>query len=401
MNTLLGDASDLPPGFCWRWFASGKRLAVPSNLPPRDPDRDAETESETIIDLSPPKPSRLRPSVNPRPELGTTIVGTARAAKRPPGGLQLFTAENLQLQVDRIGHTADRDNRARDTELLTQVARGGFWRKASVSAKGLKALNALAKEMPHFAGIVEAVRNQLLLAKAARKPARLRPMLLVGPPGLGKSHFAERFAAALAVPVHRLAMDTVQTTSALSGGDSHWSNSQVGLVFQALALGPAANPVIVLDEIDKSSVHGGHDPLAPLHGLLEPLTAKHFADRSLPLPLDARHVVWIATANDVEGLNLPLRSRFAVHHIAPPDAQQALHLARAIARGLLDDLGLRLDISEAVFHRLTSRSPREQRQDLETAVAKAVAAGRRCLAVDDLPPSAVVTQRGMGFVWND
>ena len=399
MRILPDDTTGLPPGFRWLRTPNGQRIAVPSDWEPPEPE--PETKPPPELDLFRPAIQIPRPPIRPQSKVDTSLVATARAAKRPPGGLQLFTLDDLQQQVDRIGHTSDRDSQTRDKALLTQAAERGCWRKVAVPARTLTALDALAEGMPHFAGIVEAVRNQLLLAKAARKPPRLRPMLLVGPPGLGKSHFAERFAAALAVPIHRLAMDTVQTTSALSGGDSHWSNSQVGLVFQALALGPAANPVIVLDEIDKSSVHGGHDPLAPLHGLLEPLTAKHFADRSLPLPLDARHVVWIATANDVEGLDAPLRSRFAVHHIVAPDAQQALHLARAIARGLLSELQLRMDIPEAVFQCLTVRSPREQRQDLETAVAKAVAAGRSSLTEGDLPQPAVKTRRGIGFVWHD
>jgi ATP-dependent Lon protease len=313
----------------------------------------------------------------------------------------IYTLEDLKARVAQVDQLADRGLKERDLELLHKVAESGPWRKASVTGKSLKALADLADEMPHFAGLIETVCNQLLLAQATRRPPRLRPMLLVGPPGLGKSYFAEHFAMALGVPIHRLAMDTVQTSSALSGSDAHWSNSHIGVVFQALALGPVANPVIVLDEIDKACQRGGQDPLAPLHGLLEPLTAQHFSDRSLSLPLDARHVVWIATANALDSLDAPLRSRFEVHTIPAPDAQQALRLARAIALGLLKAFGLRLDIPEAALERLTPFSPREQRQALESAIARTVAQGRTVMAMDDLPRPVATQRRRMGFVWSD
>lgn len=334
-----------------------------------------------------------------RPELAE-LVDSARRARRPRGSIAIYAVEDLQAQIAQLDQIIDPNHRRRDRDVLHDLAERGPWRSARTEPKVLGALTALADELPHFAGVVRAVQTQLRLAQIAGRPARVTPRLLVGGPGLGKTHFAGRLAQALGVPVHRLAMDTVQTDSALAGGDSHWANTQTGIVFEALARGPAANPVIVLDEVDKACPHSGHGPLAPLHTLLEPETARCFADRSLSLRLDARHVVWIATANELESIDAPLLSRFAVHAIAPPDAAQALRVAQAVARALLAEFRLDLDIPEAVLVRLAALTPRAQRQALEVAAGEALARGAAALAESDLPAPDRPARRGMGFVWN-
>ena len=325
-------------------------------------------------------------------------MALARAARKPRHAVALFSLEDLQAQLQRLGEQADRDQREAHATLLRAVAQRGPWRALRHASRALPALEDLDTAMPHLAAATRQVRNRLRLAQATGRPVRIAPMLLVGPPGVGKSHYAECLAQALGAPVHRVAMDSTQTASVLAGAESHWINSQAGVVFKALAQGEAANPVILLDEIDKVQRRDGYDPVAPLHTLLEPQTARHFIDRCMPLPLDARHIVWIATANDLEALDPPLRSRFAVHAIPPPDAAQGFALAGVIARALLQELGLKLAVPEAVLQRLALHAPRAQRQLLEDAIAEAVARGADSLCAADIPEAVKPTRRPIGFV---
>ena len=84
----------------------------------------------------------------------------------------------------------------------------------------------------------------------------------------------------------------------LSGASSQWKNAKPGKVFDTFLNGDYANPVIVVDEIDKASADGQYDPLGALYELLEIETATRFVDEFVELPIDASGAVWLATAND-------------------------------------------------------------------------------------------------------
>ena len=383
------DFRRLPPGF----GRADSGLVVPERLlleakPPAQPE-----EPERIPDL---RPAAASPAARGRAWV-QEMLGLARQQKPPRGPtLELFTMNDLERCLRRTAELADRDQKERDQRMLETAIREGRWRQVGFGQRALSAVLALQEDMPHLASAIGQVANRIRLARAAKRPARLPPMLLVGPPGVGKSHFAEQLATALGVSVHRLAMDAVQTTSALAGSDAHWYNSRTGLVFDALVHGSTANPIILLDEVDKVRESSSHDPLSPLHTLLEPLTARRFADRCIELPLDASHIVWVATANEESALGGPLRSRFAIHRIGAPDAEQSRRVARAIVSQALRELRLRIAVDEAALARMAGLAPRAQRQAIEDAFAAALARGERVVREDDIPRPPVA--RSMGFL---
>ena len=386
------DHRHLPPGF----GHTDSGLVVPEQVlleaqPPAQPEKPEKTLDLRRAPMPPMSPmERSRAWVD-------QMLCLAREQKPPRGAtIELYRMEDLERCLRRIADMADRDQKERDQRMLETAIHLGRWRPVGFGPRTLSAVLALQEDMPHLASVIGQVANRIRLARAARRPARLAPTLLVGPPGVGKSHFAEQLAAALGVGVYRLAMDAVQTTSALAGSDAHWYNSRTGLVFEALMHGGTAHPIILLDEVDKVRVNASYDPLSPLHTLLEPLTAQRFADRCIELPLDASHIVWVATANDETVLDGPLRSRFAIHRIGAPDAEQGLRVARAIVAQARRELRLRIAVEEPVLARMASLAPRAQRQAIEDAFAAALARGDRTVRTDDipLPPSA----RSMGFL---
>ena len=84
----------------------------------------------------------------------------------------------------------------------------------------------------------------------------------------------------------------------LTGASAQWHNARPGKVAQTLIEGEYANPVVVLDEVDKSGGDHRYDPMGALYSLLERDTAASFKDEFIDVDMDASHILWIATAND-------------------------------------------------------------------------------------------------------
>ncbi|NPC59346.1 AAA family ATPase [Caenimonas soli] len=250
------------------------------------------------------------------------------------------------------------------------------------------ALRELALSQPHMAAVVEFVRDQIVLAQRARKPLRLPPVLLVGEPGIGKTHFAQGLAKALSAPLSIQRLDSDLTGALFLGSDRKWGNTQHGLLFELLVLGKAANPVVVLDEIDKIN-RTTHKVQSSLYSLLEPVSARQLRDISLEFEFDASLVTWIATANDATRLDDPLRSRFKEFHIQVPNAQQCLVLAREVIRATIRDTGVRgFSVETSRLERYVAHLPARHIQQLtREAMARALRSGRTSLQRQDLPPA--------------
>lgn len=231
-------------------------------------------------------------------------------------------------------------------------------------------------------------RGSVDLMDGANQPVLLPPILLSGPPGVGKTRFTEELGMLLGIPVRRQAFDNAQSGTALTGSDRHWGNTHFGLVFELLAMGDVANPVVLLDEIDKcsNSRYGGH-PLASLHSLLEPGTASRVKDLSTGMELNAKHILWIATANDPALIENSLRSRFTEFWIEHPTGEGALNMALSVAREVhcnlgLDDMAMP---SRRVIAAVAHLTAREQMSALQKAFAAAVSEDRDQIEITDLP----------------
>src|SRR5206468_9581908 len=156
----------------------------------------------------------------------------------------------------------------------------------------------------------------------------ITPMLLLGPPGIGKTHFARQLAELLGTGMSLVPMSSMTAGWLLSGASSQWKGAKPGKVFEALVEGQYANPVIVVDEIDKASADAQYDPLGALYGLLEHDTAESFIDEFAEVAIDASQVIWIMTANDDRCIPEPILNRMNVFQIDAPSHDQARTIAR-------------------------------------------------------------------------
>ena len=108
-------------------------------------------------------------------------------------------------------------------------------------------------------------------------------------------------------------------------------------MFETLVDGQYANPVMVVDEIDKAGGEHAYDPLGALYSLLEHDTARHFTDEFAEVPIDASQVIWVATANDERGIPEPILNRMNVYEVQAPDRDAARHIAAKLYRGIRAD----------------------------------------------------------------
>ena len=272
-----------------------------------------------------------------------------------------------------------------------------------VKPSGLPAMAHLYDEMPNFHEVLDDIRRQLALCQDSRDALEITPMLLLGPPGVGKTHFAREVAQLLGTGMGFISMSSLTAGWVLSGASSQWKGARPGKVFETLVDGQYANPVMVVDEIDKARGEHAYDPLGALYSLLEHDTAGQFIDEFAEVAVDASQVIWVATANEARAIPEPILNRVNVYEVQSPDRDAARTIARRLYMGIRGqhDWGQRFEPAPAddVLDRFAEMAPREMRRAWMTALGNARLDGRDHVEVADLPTNGGNGKRGpLGFV---
>ncbi len=296
----------------------------------------------------------------------------------------VYQLGDVEKRLDKLPHKEHEHLRNTYERMLEKGAE-----RFQVKPSGLPAMEHLYDELPNFHEVLDDLRRQLALCTSSQDALEVTPMLLLGPPGVGKTHFARELAQLLGTGLGFISMSSLTAGWVLSGASSQWKGARPGKVFETLVDGQYANPLMVVDEIDKARGEHAYDPLGALYSLLEHDTAQTFTDEFAEVAIDASQVVWIATANDAQAIPEPILNRMNVFEVQMPDHDAARAIARRLYTSIRNahDWGRRFDPapSETVLDAIGSMAPREMRRAWMTAFGNAQLDRRDRLEVQDLP----------------
>jgi hypothetical protein len=201
----------------------------------------------------------------------------------------------------------------------------------------------LRTEYPH----AHAAIDMLLLDLRPDEPVAFRPFLLVGNPGSGKSRLIRRLSELLAIKMKRHD-GAGSSDNSFGGAPKRWSNATACIPLQAVAESRIANPMVLIDELDKAGMSNAGSLVNALMPFLERETAAAYPDPCHEIEADLSHVNYAMTANDDSKLPSPLRDRIRIIRVPSPGVE---HL-ESLSRSIMADLAVELNMPAAFMEPL-------------------------------------------------
>lgn len=251
-------------------------------------------------------------------------------------------------------------------------------------------ITEIGETMPNFADVVAIIVGALKASQRGRLPLRLPPLLLVGPPGIGKTHFVNTIANAMQTTARSISLNLLDDVGHLVGHSTSWRSARIGVIAKTLLDCPTASPIFIGDELDKiPPAWNGENPVDIFHTLLERENAKAFRDQFLDFPIRADWALWAFTANDLAKIPATILDRLLILRVARLDeAQKRAFIRRRIAEviGAYDGV-FRAEINDEALDILARADTRKMFRIVDIAIGLAAAAGRNRLLPRDFEES--------------
>lgn len=313
-------------------------------------------------------------------------------------GLSAEALEKVEKELKRLEQMPPVSHEAVVSRNYVDVITSLPWKKQSKDRISIeqaeKILNqAHAGLLKPKERIIEFIATKKFSSSMERSPI----LCLVGPPGVGKTSLAESIAKSLGREFVRISLGGIRDEAEIRGHRKTYIGALPGKIIQAMRKAKAVNPVILLDEIDKLSrdMHG--DPAAALLEVLDPEQNKAFVDHFLEVEYDLSRVMFVATANMIEGIPLPLFDRMEIINLSGYTEDEKVEIARKfLLPKNLKEHGLKATqckIAEEHIRTIISQYTREAGvRQLERLIAKLLRKTIQELLHDSKKTGVVITQ---------
>ena len=265
-----------------------------------------------------------------RQELGEDAVSDADEYQKKLDALKADkeVKEKLHKEIERFRNMPAGSQEANVLRTYVETLLDLPWKKMSKDNDDIKHAEKILNE-DHYG--LEQVKERILeyLAVRALTKKGTSPIIcLVGPPGTGKTSIARSVARALNKKYVRISLGGVRDEAEIRGHRKTYVGAMPGRIVEGMRQASVSNPLMLLDEIDKTSSDYKGDTSAALLEVLDPEQNSRFMDHYIEVPQDLSEVLFIATANDVQGIPRPLLDRMELIEIAGYTENEKEHIAK-------------------------------------------------------------------------
>lgn len=242
--------------------------------------------------------------------------------------LEKEITEKLYKEVDRLGKLPYNSNEAGVIRSYLDTVLELPWNKKTTDKIDIKKAQTLL-DKEHFG--LKKVKERILELLAVRKLApdiKGQIICLVGPPGVGKTSIANSIAKSIGRKYVRISLGGVRDESDIRGHRKTYIGSMPGRIITAMKQAGSANPLMLLDEVDKLGNDFRGDPSSALLEVLDSEQNHAFRDHYIEVPFDLSDVLFIATANDLGSIPGPLRDRMEIIELSSYTREEKFHIAK-------------------------------------------------------------------------
>ncbi len=263
-------------------------------------------------------------------------------------------------KLERQGPHSSEENVIRNyLDLLTSLT----WGKTEIKDIDIKAARRILDEQHYGLDKVKDRIIQHLTVMKLKQNKQGSILLLVGPPGTGKTSLGKSIAEALERRYVRISLGGVKDEAEIRGHRRTYVGALPGRIIQGMKRAGERNPVFILDEVDKLMASYNGDPASALLEVLDPEQNNSFSDHYLEVPYDLSDVFFIATANNLRGIPAPLRDRMEIIEIGSYTSHEKYHIAKNhLIETVLEEHGLnddQLQINDEALKTIIEKYTRE------------------------------------------